>query len=311
MTILRENNFHIIEEFLLINFSSPTHWPYWNKIVSKYYLTDFYYLTAYHNNTLVGICPVHKKEKGFIKNLYSGQFHYIPYGGWLFNRKFDFDIKNLPLKFNESFRSFCLPKLEEFNVNYTFPKQNNFETLVIYLLKDEDEIWNNDINSKRRNMLRKAEKNGIEVVELPKDNLADFYEIYNAANIRYKLDPLPIIFFEDLFSNDENTKFNILLSKKDGIVLSGIVLAYDKNYAIYWLGFNSDNAPNLGQNELLQWYAIKKMMDYGCKYYDLCYIEKERLPYIYEFKKGFSKNEVDVPYFSNRSLSYKILNRLL
>jgi lipid II:glycine glycyltransferase (peptidoglycan interpeptide bridge formation enzyme) len=89
-----------------------------------------------------------------------------------------------------------------------------------------------------------------------------------------------------------------------------VVISYDKDYSIYWLGFSSENVPNLGQGELLQWEAIKRMKNYGCKYYDLCYIEKDRLPHIYRFKKGFSKNEIEVGTSNKRPISYKIINRI-
>ena len=89
-----------------------------------------------------------------------------------------------------------------------------------------------------------------------------------------------------------------------------IIIAYDKNYSFYWLGNNNNNIPNLGQNELLQWEAIKKMKTAGCPYYDLCFIEKERLPHIYKFKKGFTKNEVSIPLIIVNPLLYKIVNKL-
>jgi hypothetical protein len=53
------------------------------------------------------------------------------------------------------------------------------------------------------------------------------------------------------------------------------------------------------------------MKEYGCSYYDLCFIEPERLPHIYRFKKGFGNLEVSVPVYHRKSLYYKTINRLL
>ena len=87
------------------------------------------------------------------------------------------------------------------------------------------------------------------------------------------------------------------------------VIIYDKDYAIYWLGINGKDMPNNGQGEMLQWEAIKYVKFKGCKYYDLCYIEKERLPHIYEFKKGFSDWEVEVPLLTQKPLTYKVISK--
>ncbi|MGE5435593.1 MAG: hypothetical protein ACM3O3_00070, partial [Syntrophothermus sp.] len=54
------NDYSIVEEFLNNNFSSPTHWPKWNILISKYFNTDFLYYLAFSGNELIGICPLHK-----------------------------------------------------------------------------------------------------------------------------------------------------------------------------------------------------------------------------------------------------------
>lgn len=74
-------NYLIVEEFLKNNFSSPTHWPNWNILVSKYFHTDFLYSLAFSGIELIGICPLHKITNGALSNFYSGQFHFIPNGG--------------------------------------------------------------------------------------------------------------------------------------------------------------------------------------------------------------------------------------
>jgi len=99
------NDFQIIEDFLNGNFSSPTHWPDWNVIVSKYYHTDFFYFAAYDKKNLIGICPAHRVRIGRLFIINSGQFHFIPNGGWIFKNDFNVPSFSLPLKPNESFVS--------------------------------------------------------------------------------------------------------------------------------------------------------------------------------------------------------------
>lgn len=35
---LLKQDFQLVEQFLTNNFSSPTHWPDWNLVISKYFL---------------------------------------------------------------------------------------------------------------------------------------------------------------------------------------------------------------------------------------------------------------------------------
>lgn len=309
MKIQKERDFSKIEDFLQNTFSSPTHWPDWNLIISKYFNTDFFYFIAIDNGKIVGICPVHLEKKGILKNYRSGQFHFIPFGGWIFNRKVKLSSDFFPLESFSFFQSFSIPALEEFGTDYSNLPHNKKKTLIVDLRKDLEQIWKGDIHSKRRNMIRKAEKKGVKINH--KSNYDSFYELYKEASIKSQLSIHPKQLFIDLFDNSQNINFDIITAELDGKALANVVISYDKDYSIYWLGNNADDVPNIGYGELLQWEAIKRMKSKDCSYYDLCYIEKDKLPHIYKFKSGFSKNEVDVTLTSNKSYSYKILNRVL
>jgi len=303
-----EDEYNLVESFLQKNFSSPTHWPGWNELMHYSFKTEFFYFAAYDKEELVGICPAHEEKGTLLTDIFSGQFNYIPYGGWIFSKKINFSNKDLPLIYNESFQSFSLPLLPEFNAEYN-DKGRDFLTLVIDLEKEIEEIWMNEVNSKRRNMIRKAEKSNIEILVNPLNRMQEFYDIYNNFNKKNHLRSLPFSFFEKI-EKTKNTKFDIIWAQHENKVIGITVIAYDKNYAIYWLGIYPEDSPSLGQGEMLQWEAIKRMKTNGCKYYDLCYIEKDRLPHIYKFKSGFTQNEVSVPFVKIKPLSYKITNKI-
>lgn len=303
------NDFDIINDFLSKNFSSPTHWPEWNLVVEKFFNTNFYYLCAFYEDELIGICPVHEVNYYLLKNLYSGQYHYIPYGGWILSEKFkNFEIKHFKVKNFSFLQAFCLPEVPEFKFSLSF-KKNYFKTLIIDLNKDLNTIWNNCIDSKRRNMIRKAEKNNLKINILKNYLSEDWYNLYYETSKLNNLKILPQDFFKDLFSYAQNISFLIINAEYNNEIISNAIIVYDKFYAIYWLGNNSKKY-NLGQSELIQWNAIKQTKYFGCKYYDLCFIEKERLPKIYEFKKGFSKWEVEIPLLISKGIKYKFLNKL-
>jgi len=306
-----EKNFSKIIEFLKTNFSSPTHWPEWNLAVSKYYKTRFYYFSAFKNDRLIGLCPVHETNNKWLKTLYSGQFHFIPNGGWIFNEKTEVTEQYYPIPATRMFQGFSLPLIDQFNAIYNLKNQKKFWTLLIDLKKDLDEIWKNDLNTKRRNMIRKAGKSGIKIINDDKTDLREFYEYYTKANQKNKLQSLPLDFFIELFASSRNVHFDILWAENDKVKIAAVVTIYDRNFSFYWLGIPIENTPNLGQGELLQWEAIKRSKENGCRYYDLCYIQKEKLPHIYKFKKGFSKTEVPIILHTKKTIVYKVLNKIL
>jgi hypothetical protein len=308
--IKRIDDFKIIESFLENTFSSPTHWPDWNIITSNFFSTEFFYVGYYNKAQLIGVCPLHEyRKKRLLKYWRSGQFHCIPYGGWIFNTKIAFNPELIKRSQNTILNIYSLPELPEFNVDY-LQNGNTAETLIIELENDMNDIWNDSIDSKRRNMIKKAEKNQIQISS---QQIFDheFYNLYKDSSERNHLTILPYEFFTELLNHSRNIKFEILKAQKEGENLANIVLAYDKNYAIYWLGNNSGEKNNDGQGELLQWYAIKAMKGKGCKYYDLCYINKNKLPHIYRFKKGFSDNVIPIKHIVKKSIAAKVIGRFI
>lgn len=298
--------------FLENNFSSPTHWPDWNELVSKYNDTKFYYLGYFCNKRLIGIFPFHEiKHKAFLKRRQSGQFHFIPNGGWIFSKPINVNEKFFASNFTVSSQVFTLPILKEFNAIYAKTALTK-ATLVIDLEKAEEEIWKDEIDSKRRNMIRKAEKEGVKIIEMTTvDQLEEFYKLYAESAAKFASKLMGFQFFKEMFVNSKNISLNIYAAFLGDDQLANVAIVSDKNYSIYWLGNNASNAQNLGQGDALQWHVIKEMINRGCRYYDLCYIEPERLPSIYRFKKGFSNVEIPIEVYSEKTTLFKIFNRLL
>lgn len=304
---------HEVEDFLNHHFSSPTHWPEWNLLVQQHFHSNFYYLGAREDGILKGICPVHKtKFKKFLFRLQSGQFQLIPNGGWIFSEPHTLGKHFFPASWNEAHQTFTLPLLGEFNVINGHHTGQVKKTLIIDLNKSLDEIWSQDIHSKRRNMIRKAEKEGLEVREMRTEgDLSDFYSLYAEATRRFSNNPLTIDFFKHMFFDFQHVELNLFSAYQENKQLASVGIISDKNYSIYWLGSNDLYAKNRGQGELLQWHAIGAMKNKGCRYYDLCYIEPEKLPNIYKFKKGFSKDEYNVLFVNHKSFPFRIFNKVL
>lgn len=305
-----EKNFNEVTEFLKNTFSSPTHFPEWNLAAAKHFDSEFFYLNAYSENKLIGICPVFRSNNNRLNYLKTGIREFtIPFGGWILNKPTDLSISNLPLSMNEAFTGIALPSLPEFNVSYSDNVNGLLETLVIDLDKTEEDIWNNVVNSKRRNMIRKAEKSGIIISK--SNDIEKFFEIYHSSHTEYGLPVHPKDFFKDLFASSVNISFDIFFAQYEEKIIGSLVMASSKDYAIYWLGLSAKNSGNFGQGELLQWTAIKAAKEKGCKYYDLCYIEKDKLKHIADFKKAFGEKEVNVPVLAVRKNTFKILKKIV
>jgi len=301
------------DNFLVNNFSSPTHWSDWNLIVSRYYHTNFFYLGAFENNELIGIYPVHetKTKSGYLNNWYSGQYKNIPNGGWIFCKKNKIGLDQLPSRWKLMHRTFTLPEIPDFNVEYVNHKNNSGATLIIDLTEEIDNIWKNSLHSKRRNMVRKASKSDIITREAKtNDDLNEFYKIYKETSQRNGLNIMPYEIFLELFNATPNIKLTILMAFKQNIQIANVAVISDKNYSLYWLGNSGENVKNEGQGELLQWQIINLMKQSGCKYYDLCHISPKKLPNIYLFKKGFSDKEYPVRIFIKKPFYYKALRKI-
>ncbi len=77
-----------------------------------------------------------------------------------------------PIEFLTHFQVFSLPLIKEFNAGVK--GETIFETLVLDLRQDLETIWSAHIHSKRKNMIRKAEKTGIQI-EVATNFNADFF----------------------------------------------------------------------------------------------------------------------------------------
>ncbi len=305
--LIGEDGFDSVRHFLRGVFSSPTHWPEWNLVVSRHYDTRFMYFVIESGGHIHAICPVHEVRDGWRKRFHSGQFHYIPYGGWISDNHPGLSEVSYPLPVNAMIESFSLPQSGLFSTIGSVTGKC-FNTMVNDLRREEEEIWSSCIDAKRRNMIRKACRCGVSVL-YGTDVSDDFYELYSTAMARNGLTCLSGQFIKEMADLKGEVNFVPFVAYLNGKPSSALGLVYDKDYAIYWLGATGQESAGFGQGEFLQWEAIRFSKKHGCRYYDLCYTDRERLPRNYEFKKGFSDKEVIVPYYNHKRLLYKVLSK--
>jgi len=295
----------IIEEH---KYSTIFHEVDWNNIVSKYFKTVFFYWIIMEKNRVLGVCPIHR-----IKNcLYSAPRHSeVVYGGWLFTE----EIKP---KCEKSFSRIRGLK----NLTYwTGPDYDNefrerdfsktFKTLLIDLEDELDYIWKYSIDSKRRNMIRKALNNNIKINFLDYRGMEEYYKMMTETNKRVGIKINPKEFYVEILKKYfKSNKAVCMIASRNGAGLSGVIIVRNRIFSVYWQGASSPNRYNLGQSELLQWEAIKWSKLNGSKFYDLCYVDEKKQPHIDRFKYGFSKWVAPFYYISRRPAAFRIITRL-
>ena len=185
------------------------------------------------------------------------------------------------------------------------------ETAIIDLKNDEGFIWGKMIHATKRNKIRKALKSGIKIENKGVEGFKYIYPIISQQHEKLGYRFLPENFYKRIIeSNYPKNKAAILLAELNDRIISGVVLVGNKNIMHYWKGTSHPNIPNSGQGELLQWEAIKWAKNIGSRYYDLCVVDKDKLPSIYEFKTGFSRDFVPFYSFVKKSIYYRTVNRI-
>jgi hypothetical protein len=288
---------------------SVFHDVFLNKHVSNSFDTKFFYLVDDENN-IKNFSPIHqvKENNGLIRYQFKPLFD-IPYAGFLSHEKID--INEIKSGFFEAFKYEGFPYYKSESTGNI--SDSNGLTSILDLRPPEDEIFENSINSKKRNKIRRAVKEGITVREFKsKEGMEVFWSILKPLHDKLGFNPnLDFDYYNDIYAHYSMLdKAFILIAYKNEVAISGVLILGNQNYMHYYKGASVFGFKNEGQGELLQWEAIKHCKKLGVKYYDLCNLNKEKLPGIYSFKTGICNHLIEYPIKSNNNLGFKILNRL-
>lgn len=139
------------------------------------------------------------------------------------------------------------------------------QTVVISLTDSLDEVWKS-FDSKRRNQILKAGKEGVSVIgEYSDAAFEEWWRIYVSTSKRGKFVPYGKSLIEDLLKNGPCKLFVALYQGK---VISGNVVAFN-NYPYWWLGASLREYGKLNAPSILQWETIKFAKESGYDLYDL------------------------------------------
>lgn len=320
LEIIRKNISHFnadekatVDKFIKENSGLIFHETDFNEIVSECFNTNLGYALAYKEEKLIGICPIHTVKKGLLKISFSNPSQFeVPYGGWVFTKELTSNselINKLETSFNEMLTCWtsllAMPQGKVIENN-----SKTFFTALIDLSKAQQDIWEQDINSKRRNMIRKADKSVISTKQFGIDGLDEFYTLLLEMNKKTGMHSKSKEYYETILKKFYPAKAVILLASLNKKIIGGNMLIGNINAVHYWQGASKLGIENLGQGEILQWESIKWAKSGGSKYYDLCVVEEERLPNIAKFKMGFSKELVPFYCVAKKPFLFRVINKI-
>ena len=165
-------------------------------------------------------------------------------------------------------------------------------SLVLPLTADEDAMWS-ALGKKSRNLVRKAQKAGVEVHSSP-EHLDDVCRIYERHMVAMGVSIHRRSFFQRVLEAlDDDAE--LLVATHEGRVIGGTLVLYAPHVAIYpyqtAAGEHMDKAPN----QIMIWETMRAAARRGIERLDMG--ESQRGGSTYRFKHNFGGEDVDVHYY--------------
>lgn len=159
--------------------------------------------------------------------------------------------------------------------------------------KTEDEVFNS-FASKTRYNIRLSTKKGVEIKELGKDGIEEFYELLKITGNRDGFIIRPIEYYKELFKYFDG--LTVLIAYYENTPIAGIMPLTYGNKTWYLYGASSNLHRNVMSTYLLQWEAIKIAMKNNSILYDFKgFSYKDGKPDgLYRFKSGFGTELVEL-----------------
>lgn len=140
-------------------------------------------------------------------------------------------------------------------------------TVSLNLSLSLDEIWTQQFSSKNRNMIRKAEKEGVTIVG--SDDYETFRKLYDSTMTNLNAEGyyfFPQSYYDEFKQSFKNDSI-LCLAMFEGKVIAGSMFMFSKDYAHYHLSARDREYSKYAANNLILWYGIQKAKERGCKWF--------------------------------------------
>lgn len=272
----------------------------WKDVIEKTFLLKSIYLMAVdESDEIRGILPLFLM-KDILRRKYLVSIPFSAYAGVCADDKeteirlFD-NAKDLAITNGVQY----LELRQRSNEMFQLQVKKDFVSMFLRLNKDEAILWKESLDSKARNQVRKAYKEGLKV-DLGKQYLDDFYEILS-VNIRDLGSPnYPKIFLKNILQAFDKTSNIMVVSYRDTIIGGMFFIGYKNIFYDPWAA-SSRKYVKLCPNDILYWEAIKYacMNDYD--YFDLGRSTADSGTFHFKKKWGAETVQLNYQYFLNRT----------
>ncbi len=171
------------------------------------------------------------------------------------------------------------------------------KTIVVDLRESIDDIWEKQISSKNRNMIRKAQKNDLQFrVDYDFDFKEEFIRLYN--NTMARLNAEEFYHFNDIYYDSfvQDFKGNsfigtVICNEK---IISSAIFMMNGSFGHYHLSGSDRDYSSLGANNFLLWSAAIELKQHDINWFHLGGGSNSNIDNsLYRFKRSFSPNEKD------------------
>ena len=281
----------------------------WNNYLLNFRLTDtdIYfseeYVGLYATSTECPMCLI-------VEN--NGKYMLFPFlrRGFFFNGKQYYDFNSEDEEFKKNSLRMLYQVFADNNYVAGFvrfhPLFSNYEyfdkigrvlfdrkTIAIDLSLSENEIWMNEIHTKNRNVIKKAEKNGLEfIVDNEYHYYDEFVKLYNSTMDKLHADDFYYFPQEYNLLLKEKIKDSFLgIVKKENEILSAAIFLYHGIYGHYHLSGSKKEYLSLSPNNLMLFKAAMELKKRGVLLFHLGGGRtSEENDSLFCFKSRFSKS---------------------
>lgn len=164
-----------------------------------------------------------------------------------------------------------------------------FGTYIIDLSQAEELLFSN-LHAKHRNVIKKAQKDGVEI-KVGHEYFDECVGLIKSTLDRQNMLSLPKETFRKL-KDSLGPNIDFWIASLNGEIQGSALIIWNKDHSSYYLAGGSSSSPHSGSMNLLHWEAIKLMKSRGVKFYNFVGArikpeEGSRLEGIQRFKSRF------------------------
>ena len=163
-------------------------------------------------------------------------------------------------------------------------------TLVLDLRPALDEL-RAALDQKWRNMLKRAERSGLELISGEEEDLfEEIARMYGEMAARKGLDASSDIGHLKMVQRDlpQGLKLRVVVCRLEGKLCAGAIFAAIGTTAVYVRGATSDAGLRSRGSYMVQWAFVRWLKEHGFLHYDLNGINPDANPGTYHFKRGLA-----------------------